>query len=77
MTIQAVYEGGVFRPTADIDLAEGTHVEVIVPQDDLFPDPRAAAAKLAAIAALAPKSGTPETGSIDHDHYLYGAPRKS
>lgn len=31
MTIQAIYENGVFRPTEPVDIAEHTKVEVIVP----------------------------------------------
>jgi predicted DNA-binding antitoxin AbrB/MazE fold protein len=30
-TIEAVYEGGVFRPTRQIALTEGTRVEVSIP----------------------------------------------
>jgi predicted DNA-binding antitoxin AbrB/MazE fold protein len=31
MTIKAIYENGVFRPTEPVDIAELTPVEVIVP----------------------------------------------
>jgi predicted DNA-binding antitoxin AbrB/MazE fold protein len=33
-TVEAVYEGGVFRPTQHIALTEGTHVEVILPASE-------------------------------------------
>lgn len=33
MTIRAIYENGIFRPTEPIRLPEGTVVEVQVPED--------------------------------------------
>jgi predicted DNA-binding antitoxin AbrB/MazE fold protein len=33
MTITAKYEDGVFKPLEDVNLAEGTRVEVLVPAD--------------------------------------------
>jgi predicted DNA-binding antitoxin AbrB/MazE fold protein len=71
-TIDAVYEGGVFRPTRQIALTEGTHVEVLIPAVVPPHDPRAAAARLAQIADKAFRSGRPESTSRDHDQHLYG-----
>ena len=71
-TIEAVYEGGVFRPTAKIVLAEGTHVAVVIPQAERPRDPKAVAAKLSQIAAKAPRRSQPESTSRDHDQILYG-----
>jgi len=34
-SIPAIYEGGVFRPTVPVDLAEGVGVDVIVPKQSL------------------------------------------
>jgi predicted DNA-binding antitoxin AbrB/MazE fold protein len=70
--IQAVYEGGVFRPTRAVALPEGTQVEVIVPQAGSQHDPRTAARLLAEIAARAPQTHESETASADHDKFLYG-----
>lgn len=70
--IEAIYEGGVFRPTREIKLTEGTHVEVVVPAKVAPPDPRMAAARLGQLAARAPVSGQRESTSIDHDQILYG-----
>ncbi len=71
-SIEAVYEGGVFRPTQRIALTEGTHVEVLVPLTASARDPKAVAAKLAQIAAKTPLADQPETSSLDHDQVLYG-----
>ena len=34
MTIRAIYENGVFRPTEPVDLPDKTTVEVTVPESD-------------------------------------------
>jgi len=34
MTVKAIYENGVFRPTEPVHIAERTAVEVIVPETD-------------------------------------------
>jgi len=70
--IDAVYEGGFFRPTEKVDLVEGTHVQVRVPQAAGPRDPRAAAAKLAQLAAKAPRRGQQESTARNHDRILYG-----
>jgi predicted DNA-binding antitoxin AbrB/MazE fold protein len=69
-TIEAVYEGGVFRPVRKIDLTDGTHVEVIIPSTASPRDPKAAAARLAEIAAEARRTGPPDSASRDHDESL-------
>ena len=74
-TIQAVYEGGVFRPIRQIALVEGTHVEVLIPAVAMPRDPKAVAARLAKVADKAPRSDRPESTSRDHDLFLYGGKR--
>jgi len=71
-TIEAVYEGGVFRPTRQIALSEGTRVEVFIPAAAMPRDPRTVAARLSEIAAKAAYSGRTESTSRNHDRYLYG-----
>ncbi len=71
ITIEAVYEGGVFRPVRQIALTEGTHVEVVIPATPQR-DPQTVAARLSQIAAKASRSGRPESTSREHDRYLYG-----
>lgn len=80
--ITATVENGLLRPAVPLNLANGTQVEVTI---DL-PQPTGqteAAAKtpaeiLAEIAAMPIESPDPDPyTSRDHDHYLYGAPRRS
>jgi predicted DNA-binding antitoxin AbrB/MazE fold protein len=84
-SIPAVFADGVFRPLAPVDLAEGTHVEVQLPQTarnttaELAPDQlerqqKAIAQLIAEVEAL-PSEG-PDDGfsGRDHDKILYGAP---
>jgi len=71
-TIRAVYEGGVFRPTREVTLTEGTQVDVLIPQAGGPRDPKAVATKLAQIAAKAPRRGQRESTSRNHDQVLYG-----
>ncbi len=75
-TVQAVYEGGVFRPTRKLTLTEGTQVDVLIPQAALPRDPKAVATKLSQIAAKAPRRGRAESTSRDHDQILYGGKRQ-
>jgi len=72
MIIDAVYEGGFFRPIEKVDLTDGTHVEVRVRQVAGLRDPKAVAAKLRNLAANAPRNGLSESTSRDHDQILYG-----
>jgi len=72
-TVQAVYEGGVFRPTRKLTLTEGTRVDVLIPEAAPPRDPQAVAAALTRIAAKAPRRGKSESTSANHDQFLYGA----
>jgi len=71
MTIDAIYEGGIFRPTRPVSLEEGTHVRVLLDEETQPPDPRRAAELLAEIAAL-PMEGPGGFSGSDHDKALYG-----
>jgi predicted DNA-binding antitoxin AbrB/MazE fold protein len=71
-TVQAVYEGGVFRPVQQIALTEGTCVEVLIPTTASLRDPKAVTARLAQIAGEAQRTGQRESTSCDHDQFLYG-----
>jgi predicted DNA-binding antitoxin AbrB/MazE fold protein len=79
MTIKAVYERGVFRPTEPLNLAEGTAVEIEVPM--AFSDPAArlspaeVARRLEEIAALPIEPDAQPTSSEDIDQVLYGGDR--
>jgi predicted DNA-binding antitoxin AbrB/MazE fold protein len=71
-TIQAVYEGGIFRPIQPISLTEGTQVEVLISAQSALRDPKTVASRLAQIAEKAPRGGQSESTSRDHDRFLYG-----
>ena len=72
-TITAVFEGGLFRPTTPLALAEGTRVELIIVNGEKNGNisGRTAASILAEIAAMPTSGGDPRT-SQDHDQILYG-----
>lgn len=71
-TIQAVYEGGVFRPVHEVSLTEGTQVEVSIPAAAPPRQAKGVAARLAQIAQKARASGQPDSASREHDEFLYG-----
>jgi predicted DNA-binding antitoxin AbrB/MazE fold protein len=82
-TIPAIFDAGVFRPLQPVELAEGTRVEVQVPEAaplaELSPDElahkRAAIAQFLAKMESLPNEG-PDDGFTgrDHDKILYGSP---
>ena len=86
MTIDAIYEAGVFRPLSQINstdaLREGKHVKLIVDAEDAVMSEasdtldEAEAQKrmeiVQAISALSVSYDREETASRDHDTFLYG-----
>jgi predicted DNA-binding antitoxin AbrB/MazE fold protein len=82
MTIKAVYENGVFKPTEAVSLPEGTEVDVNVareaPPGAEGSDPQVVAEMMTEIAAIPPDEPEPADGlsaSRDHDQILYGGPK--
>ncbi len=88
MTIDAVFEAGVFRPlaqadlTEEMDLTEGKPVKLTVNAEaaqsfhrgELTEEEMQARLEIVqAINALAVSHGRPETASRDHDQFLYGS----
>jgi predicted DNA-binding antitoxin AbrB/MazE fold protein len=82
-TIPAIFDSGVFRPLAPVDLAEGTQVEVRVPAAALPAElsPEQLARQQATIARFLDKmEALPDEGpddgfsGRDHDKILYGGP---
>lgn len=71
ITIQAIYEHGVLRPTEPISLVEGTRVEVIVVTKESQPVEKTPAEILAEIAAMPLEGSTDEFSGRDHDTILY------
>jgi predicted DNA-binding antitoxin AbrB/MazE fold protein len=85
MTIDAVYEAGVFRPLAPMELSEGEQVKLTVNSNLLAemelaelernaPDPGRAFEIMTEIAAMPMETGGQEFAGIDHDKILYGGP---
>ena len=48
--IDAIYEGGFFRPVEKVELTDGTRVEVRIPQPASRRDPKTVATKLRGLA---------------------------
>jgi predicted DNA-binding antitoxin AbrB/MazE fold protein len=73
-TIQAVYEGGVFKPREPVALQEGAAVELTVHADPAFvpADPAKVLHFLEEIAALPLEGPNDGFSGADHDKILYG-----
>jgi hypothetical protein len=76
-TIKARFDGQVFVPQGPVDLPVGSELEITLP---VPPSPKETQAPLAALAALMeqfPENPEwPADGAAQHDHYLYGTPKK-
>lgn len=73
-TIHAVFEGGVFKPSEPVEIAEGTVVELTVRSDPeggaASPDAvRSLVEEMAALPLEGPDDGF---SGADHDKVLYG-----
>lgn len=76
MTIHAIYENGVFRPLDAVELPEKSEVELSFrPAETTQGHP--ALARLLKIAETFPDNpDTPTDFAAQHDHYLYGTPKR-
>jgi len=80
MVVHAVYENGVFRPIAPVELPERCQVELVIRQEPVVNSQASAVAPLANLAAIA--AAHPENPALptdlaaQHDHYLYGTPKR-
>lgn len=69
-TVHAVYEGKTFRLKHPLDLKPGQEVELIVKElEPVETDP------LFDIASLAVETEVADL-AVEHDHYLYGTPKR-
>ena len=78
MTITAIYENGVFRPLTEVNLPEKCKVAIekisVVPADSTESRPL-----LRLLKVLEQYPGNPERPTDfaeQHDHYLYGTPKR-
>jgi predicted DNA-binding antitoxin AbrB/MazE fold protein len=76
MTIQAIYKNGVFTPLEAIQLPENSQVEISIKAAD----PAGGHPGLAPLLEIARKyphdPRTPTDLAAQHDHYLYGTPKR-
>lgn len=79
--IHAIYENGVFRPTDPVELPENCRVALTVSpeqqpaQSEPSSDPPLIGL-MEALDQLPAKSELPEDFAAQHDHYLYGTPKR-
>jgi predicted DNA-binding antitoxin AbrB/MazE fold protein len=76
MVIHAIYANGVFRPIDPIDLPENSQVQLSVglPKPG---DAKSPLSRLADVVAEFPENPElPIDMAAQHDHYLYGTPKR-
>jgi predicted DNA-binding antitoxin AbrB/MazE fold protein len=74
ITVEAVYENGVLKPTQPLPFKE--HEKVTLTVESAGPS---LAERIAARAASLPPEvldRLPEDGASQHDHYIYGTPKR-
>jgi predicted DNA-binding antitoxin AbrB/MazE fold protein len=77
-TIPAIFDAGVFRPLEPVELAEGTQVEVQVPQTSAVPDQAGDETRKAWLDYLDRMESLPDHSppdsftNRDHDRIIYG-----
>jgi len=80
-TIRAHFDGKVFVPDEPVDLAAGASVTVVGDEPAMpVPDAPNEEYPLRSLAEwaskLPPIPGSPGDAAAQHDHYLYGAPKR-
>ena len=75
--IKVLFDGRVFVPQAQVDLAPGTELEILVPAPPAGPGSPTTLQRLATIASkFPPNPELPADLAEQHDHYLYGTPKR-
>lgn len=64
ITVEAVYENGVFKPKQPLHLDEGTEVQIIIKQPEHVENP------LEHVIGIGDSGRT--DGAAQHDRYIYG-----
>ncbi len=74
-TIQAVFDGEALRPTSPLDLEPNTSYQISIE----LPSPPAVEAPDAwdELESRAGSVEAPQDWAREHDHYLYGAPKRA
>lgn len=74
-TIHAHFDGKVFVPESAVTLPTGTRLQLVI--EEVPADESAPFAALADIAAQFPDNpDSLRDGAAQHDHYLYGTPKR-
>ena len=72
LSVDAIFEKGMFRPTAPVSLQEGAHVTLTFEAEQQLAPPQPIIAALAEIAAMPAQSADDGFSGADHDRLLYG-----
>ncbi|HLL90197.1 MAG TPA: hypothetical protein VK324_12930 [Tepidisphaeraceae bacterium] len=76
-TLIAKFDGKVLVPSEPVDLPVGTAIRLTVVQELTVPKPKTALQRLLEIAdSYPPDPDAPVDGAAQHDHYLYGTPKR-
>ena len=76
-TVKARYDGRVFVPETPVNLPVGKVVEIPLPQDKSHEPTVKPLAALVEIASEFPEDpDMPTDAAAQHDHYLYGMPKR-
>jgi predicted DNA-binding antitoxin AbrB/MazE fold protein len=67
MTVRAIYENGVFRPTEPVALAEGTAIDIELPPA-LPPEPEGHRERLIGLLMQSFDTGDPELAARHNEH---------
>ena len=77
ITVKARYDGHVFVPEGPVDLPVGCELEIALPAVSPVKSSDRPTLDLAAVLAALPENANwPADGAAQHDHYLYGTPKK-
>jgi hypothetical protein len=78
ITVKVQFDGRVFVPQTPVDLPVGTVLEIPIQGAVASPGAdRPLIALLEALDRLPQNPDWPADGAMEHDHYLYGTPKKS
>jgi hypothetical protein len=77
ITITARFDGRVFVPTEPLDLPPGYELEITIPSPPPAQPEQPTLLALAELMKQFPENPDwPPDGAVQHDHYLYGTPKK-
>jgi hypothetical protein len=76
ITIDAVFDGEVFRPESSVDIKPNTRC-VLTIEDSPHPDQPAPENAWQILERLAGTVDGPEDWAAEHDHYISGTPKRS